>query len=349
MRKYILIIIILTLKSCVTLYQPQSFKGGYSSTQLDPKIYRVVFNGNGFTNRIYAQDMALLRCSEIALENGYKYFIIIEGSNTVSQSTTNQPTRSRSDFKISESYDGYRVTGNTYSYGGGSYTISKPSTQNTILLLKEKDQNSNTIIYDALFLKNSLREKYSKYIKEIRVNNKKLKDSQFYLGIGAGYAFNGNDLISPYFQPYSGGISLNLINVGYRFNKNFGVTADFNSSLHQINNTSGLRISLISAGPMISIPISKFKWDFKPQYARMIGNYYGDLTDILNVSFYDLTGWAYVFGNSFVLNDDKRFSFSLNLDFVSGKFDKKWIDFDPRDDNSSYSNFRMGLGVRYNF
>ena len=109
------------------------------STQLDPRIYRVVFNGNGFTNRIYTR-YGSIKCSEIALENGYKYFISIEGSNTVSQSTTNQPTRSRSDFKISESYDGYGLL-EIHIHGGGSYTISShPPEYNFIVERKIKIQ-----------------------------------------------------------------------------------------------------------------------------------------------------------------------------------------------------------------
>ena len=62
--------------SCATMYQPQSVTGGYSETQLDKNMFRVRFNGNGYTSSARSSDFCLLRSAELCKENGYKYFII---------------------------------------------------------------------------------------------------------------------------------------------------------------------------------------------------------------------------------------------------------------------------------
>ena len=57
----------LVLVACATAYQPQSFSGGFSETQLDKNVFRVSFKGNGYTNAERAEEMALLRSAELAL------------------------------------------------------------------------------------------------------------------------------------------------------------------------------------------------------------------------------------------------------------------------------------------
>jgi hypothetical protein len=39
----------------------------------------LTFKGNGYTSRERATDFNLLRCAEVCLENGYKYFVIVDG------------------------------------------------------------------------------------------------------------------------------------------------------------------------------------------------------------------------------------------------------------------------------
>ncbi len=49
------------LSGCATSYQQRGFAGGYSETQLAPDVFRVNFEGNGYTSSERAQDFALLR------------------------------------------------------------------------------------------------------------------------------------------------------------------------------------------------------------------------------------------------------------------------------------------------
>jgi hypothetical protein len=67
---------IIALASCATDYQPQGFTGGYSDYLTAPDEAVITFHGNGYTPPERVGEMASLRCAEVTLEHGYKYFII---------------------------------------------------------------------------------------------------------------------------------------------------------------------------------------------------------------------------------------------------------------------------------
>tara|TARA_Y100001954_G_C15618800_1_gene506695 strand:- start:230 stop:718 length:489 start_codon:yes stop_codon:yes gene_type:complete len=162
MKKLFLVLMVCLINySCATKYQPRMWKGGFESTQLGEDMYRVTFIGNGYTSSTKAQDYCLLRCAELTIENGYKYFVIISEDNYSSNSKYTTPVTTNSNYNVSSNYSGYNVRGTSYSYGGQTYNISKPRSKNTILMLKEKD--SNNIVYEASFLIQSLKSKYKIY------------------------------------------------------------------------------------------------------------------------------------------------------------------------------------------
>ena len=56
-------------------------------------------------------------------------------------------------------------------------------------------------------------------------------------------------------------------------------------------------------------------------------------------------------GQSFVFGFDQGFKFSVNLDYLNGKYNSVEVDgesFDIDSDNT-YSHFTIGVGARYNF
>ena len=63
------------------------------------------------------------------------------------------------------------------------------------------------------------------------------QDSKFYLGVGAGYASAGGD----FSDDYKGGIHINFLNMGYRFNESWGVTANLGSAGHSIDADADLK------------------------------------------------------------------------------------------------------------
>lgn len=71
---------LVVLVSC-TSYQPNSWTGGFSETQLGEKVYQVRFRGNGATSVDRANQFLLRRAAELTLENGYRYFMLSDQQN----------------------------------------------------------------------------------------------------------------------------------------------------------------------------------------------------------------------------------------------------------------------------
>ena len=128
------------LTGCATPYQPQSLLGGLSETQLGPDVYKIYFNGNGFTSRQRAQDFVMLRGAELCLKSGYHY------------------------FGLMSSADG--ATGDTFtagSYGRGGFfaasgTVWKPRSDIFVRFFRDKPKDG--FVLDAKFIYDSLRSKY---------------------------------------------------------------------------------------------------------------------------------------------------------------------------------------------
>lgn len=151
--------ILLFMSGCATKYQQDSFTGGFSETQLGENIFNVSFKGNGYTSRERASDFALLRCAEIAMNNGYNYFIIVDSEKYSVESTYTTPKTYNTTFQATTYGNHTYGNARTTSSGGQNMNFSSPSANNTILCFKERPQ-INTVIYEAKFLINSIKSKY---------------------------------------------------------------------------------------------------------------------------------------------------------------------------------------------
>ena len=65
------------LVSCSTPYQQSSFTGGSDVKELRPDVYRVSFQGNGYTTRESVQVYWLYRSAQLAVEKGFAGFEIL--------------------------------------------------------------------------------------------------------------------------------------------------------------------------------------------------------------------------------------------------------------------------------
>jgi len=147
------------LSGCATSYHQKGFTGGYSETQLAPDVFRVNFQGNGYTSSERAQDFALLRAAELSLERGFRYFALLDETSSNKLSTF---TTSGSAYTTGSAYG----IGNTATYSGHTtytpgqtFLISKPHTG---LLVRGFTNKPNDIYtFDAEFLRQSLKQKYN--------------------------------------------------------------------------------------------------------------------------------------------------------------------------------------------
>lgn len=155
----ILALLVVVLSGCATTYQHKSFTGGYSETQLGENIFQVSFRGNGYTSRERASDFSLLRSAEVAMENGFRYFVIVESEKDTKVDAYTTPTTS---YTTGSAYgSGNYAYGNatTTTSGGQTHLISKPGATNTILCFKEKPE-THGLVFDAEFVAKSIRQKY---------------------------------------------------------------------------------------------------------------------------------------------------------------------------------------------
>jgi hypothetical protein len=175
------------------------------------------------------------------------------------------------------------------------------------------------------------------------------QDSKFYAGVGVGYATAGGEAL----EGVNGGLSLNFLNLGLRFNETFGITANLSSTGHTIEDVDDVAVGIgtFSVGPMISFSISdNVSWDLKPQYAISMKAVYAD--DSGTIDDVEFSGNAFIFANSLVFGDGgSGFAFSIDLDYLSGKFTEfevlgNSVDID---DENKMNNFKIGVGLRYNF
>lgn len=162
MKQVIVIFLVLVFfQGCATSYQKDGLTGGYSETQLDENVFKVSFRGNGYTRRDRVADFTLLRSAELALENGFNFFVIIDSNSYTSTSAHTTPTRTNTTANVYGT--GNYAYGNATSTttGGQTYFVSKPSSSNTIVCFKEKPAEGFS--YNAKFIYKNLSEKYGIY------------------------------------------------------------------------------------------------------------------------------------------------------------------------------------------
>jgi len=76
MKKVIALTLIMLISGCATGYHKNGLTGGYKELAYDDNVFGVAFGGNSYTSSQRVEDLALLRCANLTLKNGFKYFIV---------------------------------------------------------------------------------------------------------------------------------------------------------------------------------------------------------------------------------------------------------------------------------
>lgn len=154
------LLIVAFISGCATSYKSAGFTGGYSDTKLQDDVYEISFKGNGYTGSDKTKDFALLRASEVALNNGYKYFLIFEGNNTTKTQLYTTPMQANTYGNVNLYGNTGSYSGTTYYSGGETYMYHKPESSLTIKCLKERPTGNDIFVYDATQIKENLSNKY---------------------------------------------------------------------------------------------------------------------------------------------------------------------------------------------
>jgi hypothetical protein len=157
-RLFIIYFAVILMQGCATTYRSSGLMGGYRDVQLDENVFKVTFHGNGYTSFERAADFTLMRCAELALNNGYSFFVIIDADSYTSNSTYTTPTQSTTTGSAVKIGDYVIGSAQTTTTGGQTYNISKPSTTNTIICFKEKPTSGFS--YNAHFIFKAISDKY---------------------------------------------------------------------------------------------------------------------------------------------------------------------------------------------
>src|SRR6516225_5221738 len=65
---------------CATSYQPEGSSGGFSDLMTGPDTAMVTCSGNGYTSAQRVMAMITLRCADVTLQHGYRYFAVHRNS-----------------------------------------------------------------------------------------------------------------------------------------------------------------------------------------------------------------------------------------------------------------------------
>lgn len=144
---------------CATGYQPAGLAGGFTETQLDSNVWRVSFQGNGYTRGEKVEDFAMLRSAELALQNGFTHFAFLSSKTGGQAIAITAPTTTYTTSNASVYGNNVSGTATSHTYGGGTTFVTAPSAQNLVMMFKGKP-NVQGIVYDAQFICQSLGRKY---------------------------------------------------------------------------------------------------------------------------------------------------------------------------------------------
>jgi hypothetical protein len=147
------------LSGCATSYQQKGFSGGYSKTQLAPDVFRVNFQGNGYTSAERAQDFVLLRAAELSLERGFRSFALLDEGSSSKLGTFTTPGSAHTTGSAYGSGNSATSSGSTTYTPGHTFLISKPHTG--VLVRGFTNKPDDIYTFDTEFLQQSLKRKYS--------------------------------------------------------------------------------------------------------------------------------------------------------------------------------------------
>lgn len=176
MKKILIVGLSLFLTACATPYQSNSFSGGYSELQINDDMYKVSYNGNGYTPKDKVAEMLLRRSAELTKQNGYKYFYILSLNIDTQYSSYTTPTTINTINNGSLNGYGY---GSSYGYGNnssynmnynGSYNGSSTTTINqgqtytsqkhiAMAIIKMSNKKMNGAVNAQIYLNNFVNKK----------------------------------------------------------------------------------------------------------------------------------------------------------------------------------------------
>ena len=126
--------------------------GGFSELQLSSDVYRVAFRGNGYTSPDRVIDFALLRAAELTLQQGARYFVVVNEGRDSSQ----------------QLIGGGYTSGTLTPTGGGIYSFTSNTTPPVLIRRHSAEMVIRLVhdpslpgVYSAELIRSQVRQKYA--------------------------------------------------------------------------------------------------------------------------------------------------------------------------------------------
>lgn len=129
------------LASCATPtpYKPEGPQGGFTDMALNKDTYIVTFRGNTVTSPELVNSYLLRRGAELTLNNGYNYFVKLDGETAKNTAVVQVPTT------INKTKDKDTKTTTTVINEGGSYTVDSYTSRMTIKMFANNAKHPNAL------------------------------------------------------------------------------------------------------------------------------------------------------------------------------------------------------------
>lgn len=161
-----------------------------------------------------------------------------------------------------------------------------------------------------------------------------------YIGLTIAASIPVGDFASELSGNANTGVHLNLVNFGYLFSENFGISATWFGGANPLD-ISGIdpwSYGGLMVGPLLSFPIAeKVEWDFRP----MIG-YSVTTTPRIGLVEEDASAFAFNIGTVFRINVGEKVSLLLSADYFSTN-----PEFEGFGVSQRVSTIAFGFGIAY--
>lgn len=148
----------LFLAGCTTSYQEVGFSGGYDELKIADNLYKVSFSGNGYTSGKRVEDFAMLRSAELTIQNGFKYFIFLDGETEYMSQTQVSPVYTDTNATINTYGNSAQLNARSTTHGGNVNTITKAKRENTVMMFNERPDG--ILVYEAKSIWEQLSQRY---------------------------------------------------------------------------------------------------------------------------------------------------------------------------------------------
>jgi hypothetical protein len=154
MRKLIYILATAALlASCATPYKSDGLMGGFSERQLSDDTFIVSFQGNGFTRDQRASDFLLLRCADLTVAHGGKFFRLVQSSDASRNMVYQTPGTTTTTGTVT----GNTLSATTTTQPGMMVPMHFPHQTAMIQIRQEKEGPEDV---DAAMIAKSVRDSY---------------------------------------------------------------------------------------------------------------------------------------------------------------------------------------------